>query len=213
VKLFQEMDLYKGIVLAALVLLPAAGFWVWTLDKQIQKTRAAANEAVRPDGLLERIGTLQMKINNVVANTSSDGVEQANTYFAGQIMITSGGVGLSENSFKFLPVRTDPVKLSETQSATDHIVAIEFQRDLILTRDFVQAMLFNCESGARGSGASQARARQSIWKLRKFQMTNAGDGAKDFDAKNTPPPELQDKWIVRSLEFARREPRRDARRG
>jgi hypothetical protein len=207
VKLFREMDLYKGIVLASLVLLPAAGFWVWSLDKQIQKVRSAVAEATRAGGLLEEIGTLQKKVDNVVANTSSDGVEQANTYFASQIMLTSGGVGLSENSFKFLPVKTETTKLSETQSATDHIVTIDFQRDLVLTREWVQAMLFNCESGARGAGSSAARARQSIWKLRKFQMTNAGGGAKEFESKATPPPELEDKWIIRTLEFARREPK------
>ena len=70
--------------------------------------------------------------------------------------------------------------------------------------DFIDAMLWNCESGAGLTGARTGL--QSVWRLRQLEIVNATDERK-FQRYDTPPPELQDRWYIKQLKFARREPK------
>ena len=92
------------------------------------------------------------------------------------------------------------------QSATDYVVKIEWQRrggvDFPLSRDLVFAVLFNCESGARGN---RTTAAPSVWKLRSLRIVNE-TAQKIMTRTETPPQPLEDKWVVRDMQFARREP-------
>ena len=51
------------------------------------------------------------------------------------------------------------------------------------------------------------QVQQSVWKLRDLQLINATDERMLTQFK-TPPPELVDKWSIKSMKFARREPRK-----
>ena len=82
-------------------------------------------------------------------------------------------------------------------------MAISFKppgkKHLPLSRSFLLAVLFNCES-------------QQIWKLRELSIKNA-DEALTRGGKNTaPPPELKDEWVVSTMMFASRQPDNRKRR-
>ena len=55
---FQNLDLYKAIILGSLVLLPAVGFWAYHLDGQIEKGRVALENATKSRGDLVEIGNI-----------------------------------------------------------------------------------------------------------------------------------------------------------
>ena len=68
--------------------------------------------------------------------------------------------------------------------------------------DFIYAVLFNCESGARRGLTSSS---PSVWRLRKLHIQNSA--YKDFFSRSkTPSPELEDKWRITAMTFGRREP-------
>ena len=69
--------------------------------------------------------------------------------------------------------------------------------------DFVYAVLFNCESGAGAGGPSGS---PSVWRLRSLKLSNVT--AQSIAGRNkTPPPEMEDRWYIQEMKFARREPR------
>ena len=76
-----------------------------------------------------------------------------------------------------------------------------------MNRATLQAILFNCESGAKGQNVQA----QSIWKLLALSIQNAGVQAV-LSSKKTPPPDLEDRWIVKNLDFVRREPKKEAKK-
>ena len=84
----RSMDLYKAIVLLSLVLLPLGGWWVMRLENKIDASKKAIDEARRPGGLIEEIGSLQRKVEVVVQNkrSTSDSINDPRTYFEGQIL-------------------------------------------------------------------------------------------------------------------------------
>lgn len=211
---FKNMDLYKGIILASLVLLPVTGFWCNSLNNEIKATRAAIDEAIKPGGLLEQIGSLQKKVELVESNrmSTSDATRMHQTYFAQQIANSTRGP-LAATDYDIAPSKEDVVRTGTKQVAIDHVVAITWgkpgaSRKEPVSRDFLFALLFNCESGARR--ASEQSSVQSIWKLRKLTIENATTETL-LGKSAPPPPELEDKWFIRALEFVRREPKKEGR--
>ena len=212
-KWLANMDLYKGMILASCVLLPAAGWWIKTSSDGIAAANRAITEATKPGGHIEEIGKLLKQLEVVEANKSTLGKgTDTETYFSGQIFRSVSQQGsLDTNSFKFAPVRDEVVQTSSKQSARDFIVKIDWPprggKDFVFSRDFLFAVLFNCESGARGGNAPQV---PSIWRLYSLKLTNA-TVQKESVQQMVPPPETEDRWIVGKMEFARREPNKGAK--
>lgn len=204
-KFFRDMDLYKGIVLASLVLVPI-GLWLVNAQQQrIDACRKSINEATRANGWLEEIGGLQRKVELVVQNKRgmSDAIEKPTTYVEGQIL-AAGGSALKSNDFVLQGPKVDPGTMPGTkQAVNDHVLDVMWPRkDLSVPMDFLYAVLFNCESGA---GLASGQGQQSVWKLRTLEVQNATD-ERLMQAFKTPPAELQDKWTIRRMSFVRREP-------
>jgi hypothetical protein len=205
--LFRDMDLYKGIVLASAILLPLGGWLVKLQGDEIEACRKCIYDATKPGGLLEQIGKLQRKVEIVVQNrrSTSDAIKEPRVYFEGQILAAAGGAGLRTSDFQPTEPKEDPFVLPSKQPVTDYVVDVTWLRkDLTVDMNFVYAVLFNCESGARQAGD---QVQQSVWKLRELQLVNATD-ERLLSQWKTPPPELADKWSIKTMKFARREPRK-----
>ncbi|MFY9343866.1 MAG: hypothetical protein WAT39_15355 [Planctomycetota bacterium] len=202
----RTLDLYKAIVLLSLVLLPVGGWMIKTVDDTIVATKKAIADASRQGGVLEQIGTLQKKVEVVVKDSrgTKDAIRDARGYFEGQILV-AGGANLKPNDFAFAePPAESGTMPSSKQRYTDSIVDVTWTRKDPVQMDFVYAVMFNCESGSRAAGDE---VQQSVWKLRELQLVNATDD-RLFSSVKTPPPELSDKWAIKQMKFARREPRK-----
>lgn len=210
-KFLREMDLYKGLILICLLAIPAVGWWCNTLSNSIKECEAAVREATRPGGLLEQIGGYQNKIQLVVQNRQSatGATQQPRTYFEGQIM-ASAAQNLEKNDFGLTdPKEESAVTTSAKQKAVDFVAEVQWKRkDLSMPLAFVYSVVMNCESGARPGGG--AAGLQSIWKLRELSIVNATN-ERLVATQEAPPPELEDKWAIKKMTFARREPKRDAK--
>lgn len=203
----RDIDLYKGVILLSLILLPLAGWWIYRAGEEIKAAERAVVEASRNGGYIEEIGKLQRQIEIVERNKTSASQAKLDhgTYFQGQIYQSAKNQAIGTNDFQVSAAREEGATTGSKQSAKDYVVKIDFvkrgNKDLLFTRELLFAVLFNCESGARG-GESQL---PSIWKLRSLELRNealAGGGS----TVGTPPLELEDSWVIRKLEFARREP-------
>jgi hypothetical protein len=210
----KNLDLYKVIVLLSVVLLPAGGWWCMHLDEQIELCRKAAHEASRPGGLIEQIGSLQQKVDLVVQNRSSStgATSQPRTYFDTQIITAAQG-GLKPDDFQLNGPAEETVSLgSGKQGARDFIMDVVWKYKNPVKQDFVYALLFNCESGARVG--ARPGGLQSIWKLRELEFVSAqADKERWLSNYSTPEAELRDEWTIKKIKFARREPRKDTRDG
>lgn len=202
----RNMDLYKAIVLLSLVLLPLGGWMIKNQDDEIAACRKAIAEATRSGGLLEQIGSLQSQVEVVVQNrrSMSDAIKNPGTYFEDQIL-AAGGSALKANDFQPLAPKEETSTLGTKQRIADHVVDVAWPRkDMTVPMDFVYAVLFNCESGAR---IAADQVQQSVWKLRELTIQNATD-ERLLTGYKTPPPELADKWTIKTMKFARREPKK-----
>lgn len=207
-KFFRELDLYKGLILLCLLALPVCGWWCYQTDQSIKECEKAASEATRSGGLLEQIGALQKKVELVVANrySTNDATQSPRIYFEKQLL-AAASQNLTSTDFQLTDPKEDSAYTGpgSRQKAVDFIAEVIWKRkDLSLPLAFIYAVLFNCESGARPGG--EQVGLQSIWKLRELQIVNATNErlTSTFDA---PPPELEDKWTIKKMTFARREPR------
>lgn len=213
-KLFANFDLYKGVILASVVLLPGVGWWIQSTRTAIETANKAVNEAIKAGGLLEEVGKLQKQLKTVEDNRVSTSSQTGSTdlYFEGQIFRSAVSGQLQKDQFKISPPREENVMTGEKQQAKDIVVKIDWQpragKEFTFYRDFLFAVLFNCESSARSANTEPL---PSIWKLYKLKMVNA-TVAKSLAQQLTPPAELADEWIVNEMSFARREPRKDAKR-
>jgi hypothetical protein len=203
----RSLDLYKVVILLSLLLLPVLGWYCMKLDDDIVASKKAIDEAKRPNGLLEQIGSLQKKVEVVVQNkrSTTDTINMPRNYFEGQIL-QAGGSGLKTSNFGLTDPKEEPATISGSkQRASDFVVDVTWPRnDFTPALDFIYAVIFNCESGA---GAGGMGAGQSIWKLRELQLVNATE-ERLLTSHKTPPPELRDAWTIREMKFARREPRK-----
>lgn len=212
-KIFEKMDLYKGIIVASVLLLPAIGWWAWSLVQKIETTKAAITEAARSGGLLEQIGALEQKAEIVVANRTltGDATAMPSVYFDAQIRAVAPGK-ISGDDFTIGPATPSGTRIGR-QQLTDHDVKVTWGksgRDKPVTMEFLYAMLFNCESGAR-AGITDPSKIQSIWKLRTLSIQNAAF-AQVGSAKRTPKEaQIEDQWLITDLGFARREPKKDGK--
>lgn len=207
-KWLQSLDLYKVVIFGSLLLLPVAGWWIKKTNDAIATANRAIVEASKPGGQIEEIGKLQKQLEIVEANrvVSSGMTGSVDVYFDGQIFRSAQSGGIDKNQFKINPPRDEVVQTSSKQSARDFIVKVDWLqrggKDFTFTRDLLFAVLFNCESGARGTTATQA---PSIWKLYSLKVANATI-QREAAQQLSPPPETEDQWTVGKMEFARREP-------
>ena len=202
---FKEMDLYKGIILLSVVLLPLGGWWISSLDEQIVLCETARYQATRRGGFLEDIGKYQGQIGIVASNRVSKTVEDPRTYFEGQILAVSPDLKPDDFSPKEMTSGSTS-RGRGRQRWVDKVWSIDWgkQRDRKdVKMDFVYAVLFNCESGAGAGGV--ARGAPSVWRLHKLELVNSA-GTDFRRSKKTPPAELEDRWKIQHMEFARREP-------
>ena len=196
--IFRDMDLYKGIILASLVLLPAAGGWAWWVVGRIEAGEQARMSAERRDGLLHQIGSLQREVEEVQESKIQTGGGPGGGHrrvFQGQIFDSSP-----------TPMRTSDFTIGTEQDrrvsqlrAIDSEVTIEFKRDgkepYALPRDYITALLHNFENFSQ------------VWKLRNLRIRNE-EAQRLVGQKKAPPPELVDRWLVERLVMARRRPDR-----
>lgn len=211
-KFLREMDLYKALILLCLLAMPVCGWWCYTVDQSIKDCNKAIYEATRSGGLLEQIGGLQKKVELVVQNrlSTNDATQQPRTYFERQIL-AAASQNLATSDFGLTDPKEENAFTGSKQKAKDYVAEVTWKRkDLSLPLAFVYAVLFNCESGARPGG--EQTGLQSIWKLRKLELVNATNErlmAALGSNPDVPPPELEDKWTIKRMTFARREPSRD----
>ncbi|HZN37734.1 MAG TPA: hypothetical protein VFD82_02965 [Planctomycetota bacterium] len=209
-RFLRSLDLYKFIVLLAAVLLPLGWWWMRSLDESIRLCRQAIAEATKPGGFLEQIGNLQKKVEVVVVNrfNTSDAINEPRIYFQNQIL-AAGGTTLKSDDFG-LPTdpKDEPAWMGTSpQKASDLVAEVTWKRtDLKVPMGFIYAVLFNAESGARVGGNQQGQ--QSVWKLRELSIVNATDERLTGSGSKTPPAELRDDWSIKTMKFARREPRK-----
>ncbi len=197
-RLLARLDLYKVLIFGCAVALPVLGWWIYSLQGRIAKGRSALNAATRQgrtraEGELEAIGLYIKQIENLLKSgrPNEDIAEGHRVYF--QKQITNTGVDIRLDDFSIGEIETVPVA---REKAIDQQVVVRFTRDgrdnTPLTRDFLNAVLFNCES-------------QGPWKLRQLKLRNKE--VKDFvSAAKVPPPETGDEWILERMMFARRIP-------
>lgn len=213
-KILQNFDLYKGVILASLLLLPAAGLWIRSTQNAIERADTAIFNATKPGGYLEEIGKLQKQLRTVEDNRASASTQtgDASVYFAGQIFRSASSGQIDKNQFNIAPQREEPATTGKKQLVKDIIVKIDWAprggKEFTFSREFLFAVLFNCESSARGKDSAPL---PSIWKLSSIKIVNAS-ASKLMTQQLAPPAELQDEWIVSNLQFARREPRKETKR-
>lgn len=202
----RNIDLYTGIVLASLLLLPIGGWWTMKLREDLAASKAAIREASRSDGLIEQIGQMQGKIEIVAQNrsTTSDAIKDPRTYFEGQILAAAAG-SLKANDFSPKAPKEEGVTIpGSKQRASDFVVDVDFGKEVRGDLSFVYAMLFMCESGARFGGRSTS---PSVWRLRELSIVNETND-RAVTGRKVPTPELQDSWSIKKVSFARREPKK-----
>ena len=155
--LLRNMDLYKGIVLVSLLLLPAGWYWSNHLTKQIDLCKKSITAATRQGGYLEEIGKMQKQIELIAQNqlTTSDSIKEPRTYFEGQIM--TSGKGLATNDFTTDGPKQESSGLAGKGQADDFVMSIDWGKELKVKMDFVYAVIFNCESGARAGRSEERR--------------------------------------------------------
>jgi hypothetical protein len=191
----QQFDLYKWIIIASLVAMPAAGGWLWWLNQQLEFGENAKAAATRRRGDLETIGQLLQEIANQAASAGTASTEDPGVYFDRQISRSSKDLMRNDYKIDFASAQ----RHRETKSI-DKVYKMEFKRDgkpLALTRELIQAILFNIE------------ANSPAWRLRSLTLTNEEVKSSLRAGAKKPPPELPDTWFVDKMEFARREPDRD----
>ena len=201
----RKLDLYRGIILLCVVALPLCGWWCVTLQDSIVLCKDAIYQATRSGGLLEQIGALQKKVELVGQNrfSTTDAIKDPPRYFDGQILLAASQ-DLQSNDFGLEAQKEEPAVMSGSkQRATDFVVGVTWKRkDLAVKLAFIYAVLFNCESGNK-TGVVRV-GQQSVWKLRDLEIVNAAAADNNF---NAPLPELEDRWMIKKMHFARREPR------
>ncbi len=202
----RNMDLYKAIVLLSLVLLPLGGWMIKRQNDDIAACKRAIEDATKSGGVLEQIGALQRKVELVVQNkrTMSDAIKDPGLYFQDQITAASKDVKTID--FQPMPAREENFTLNGKTRVADYIVDVNWVRKDPVGMDFVYAVIFNCESGARAMGVGD-KVEQSVWKLRELIVENA-TGERLLSQRKTPPAQLDDKWTIKKLSFARREPKK-----
>ena len=201
----RKLDLYKVIILLCLLAMPVLGYFIWTMQENLKKGQQALAQATQQgrsnqSGDIEAIGTLMAQVDKMkdTAKTEAGG-DSHRVAFQTAIQKTNAS-GLKLDDFAISDVKTTVVNIDKNKQATQQYFSIDFKRDgsrLPLSRDFVNAMLFNCE-------------KEGAWKLSQFKMRNK-EAAAGGNSK-TPPPEVSDEWFLETLTFARKVPKAEPAR-
>jgi hypothetical protein len=194
--MFKNLDLYKGIILVSLLLLPVSLGYLWWIQGQKVEAEKAIASATASKGELFKIGEIVRKLDTVEKNLSRGGESESHRiYFERKILkAANDGAGLSNNDFVIGNEVSAPVTGNK---AVDQVVGITFKRagkDFDLSRDFIHAMIWNCETGG-----------SQIWKLRTLKIRNS-EATESARKRKAPPKTIADDWRLEKLEFARREP-------
>jgi hypothetical protein len=191
-KLFGNMDLYKGMILGCLLLIPAAGAWVWWLKNRLEVAEKAAAQARKPLGDLQMIGLLQKQIERQAKQAQQvTGTDHYRTYMQGKLV--QGGLRIDDAQ-----VQNPLPRTVGSLRAIDKEFEVLFGRErerLPLTRDYINVAIYNIES------------QLPIYKLRELKLVNRIILDQNLRRGDTPPPsELPDEWYVEKMVFASREP-------
>lgn len=193
---FRNLDLYKVIILASIVLIPAALGFVYWVEGRLEVARIALRDAEKRNGEIERIGALQRKLESVNKTASHVALRgEDHSLFFEQMISTSSGGTLKSTDYEISPEQTQVV---QALSAQDQQVKIDFRQDgkvMKLPRDFIHALVFNVESNGT-----------QIWKLRQLTMQNAAIKGSPGGKREAPEKTVSDDWELSQLHFARREP-------
>lgn len=191
----KDLDLYKIIIFASIVLIPAGGVFCYLKTQELEVAASAIQAATRSGGYIEDIGSLQRELETVRENkrsgTSPD--DGHLLFFERQILTSTSGDGIDPND---LQIGDESENVNRQKGYVDYEVSIDFKRGrkaLPLRRDFLHAVLFNCEAISKG-----------VWKLRELHIENV-DTVKS-NAKTPPPKTVGDSWEVKKMVFARRAP-------
>ena len=205
---FKDLDLYKGVILASLILLPGAGWMIHKRQQQIDAAQVKLRAAKREGGHLTEIGEMIQQIQTVENNRiTGSGAGQYSVYFEDQVLAADRTKTFKSSDITISQAKQRNGVTGSKQRANDFAVTIDFKTDFKATWEFLFAVLYNCESGARLAGQESQQSMASIWKLSKLDIRNAS--FEEVRNGATPPLPFQDAWIVRKngLEFARREPK------
>lgn len=199
--MFKNMDLYKGIILASLLLLPVSlGYLWWVNGKKEEAEKGLAAATAEKNGELVRIGEILQRLDTVEKNAARGGErEDSRIYFEKRITQSSEG-GISANDFTISNEVETPV--SGNNAAVDQVVSINFRRlgkEFDLPRAFIHAVILNCEQFGG-----------QVWKLRSLKMRNteAFEASRGGGKAKAPSKTVADDWRIEKLEFARREPKK-----
>ena len=192
-RFFQGMDLYKGIILASLLLTPGFGFWAWTLRKEIDRGTLAIHAARKRDGDLTSIGLYERQVENQreINRKMGDQGADPRDYFVTQILKSVNG--LARSDFVISPIGRTP---RPREGVEDVYIDVEWRlggKDKVLPRDAIWAVVLNVEQTLR------------TWKLRDLKIRNKDIEGSTRSAKE-PPLETGDNWVVERMQFAVREP-------
>lgn len=202
---FAKLDLYKAIIILCLLAMPVLGYFIWKMQEQLKAGQQALALATlqgrgNQSGDIEAIGTLMAQVDKMKDTSKlQDGADSHRVAFQSAIQKTNAS-GLKLDDFTIGDIKVSPITLDSKKQASQQSFQIDFKRDnvrLPLSRDFINAMLFNCE-------------KEGAWKLSQFRMRNK-DVLAAGSTKN-PPPEVSDEWMVETLTFARKIPKEERSR-
>ena len=194
--MFKDLDIYKVILLASILLVPAAWGYASFLDGKYEDAQKRHRAALRGGGVIHEIGQLSAQLESIKRNADRGVDQEPKLFFKNQIQNTDRSGQIKSTSFT---VTTDDPseRLRGRTGGRRHVdvtADIDFvEKDLSLSREYINALLFNCESQG-----------VQIWKLREFSMEN--EALKGFKPNAVPPETVEDKWKVNRLVFARRKP-------
>ena len=193
----KNLDLEKVIIILSLLLMPVAGFWIWSLTEELK----VADSAMQPRAMrttIKEIYRLQDLIDrtNRELNKPGESAEDFQTYFRNRAMQSQKGTPiLRREEITVNQGRVTPIRVARQVIGEDIEVKVALGKGQrggkALPRDFINAFVVNSESGS------------PIWKLRNFKIVN-----QSFKGlRNRPPPlETEDRWFVNDVVFARSRP-------
>ncbi len=196
-KIFADMDLYKGIILFAILAIPAAGIFAYMTNERLVNAKKAMADAKKSRGVVEQIGEGQNKLEQIKKNSSRGSAgDQYRLYFERQIT-ASATQGLKRSDFQ---ISNETSRKVAKLRAEDVEVTVSFRKDgkdeFPLPRTFINTVLRRCEGNSNG-----------VWKVRQLKMRNK-EVLETARGKKAPPRTVADNWVVDKLIFARRQPGR-----
>ena len=191
--MFKDLDVYKIILLASILLVPGAWGYAWYKDGQVEDAKKALRLAANAqNGPLDRIGEVLTELETVQQNADRGQETDAKIFFQNQLISSDKSRSISPNDFAI--DENVPSSRGRAKKTKDIDVDIKFlEKGFKLSRGYLHALLYNCESQGL-----------QIWKLRRLTIENAA--LKELK-KNDPVPEtVADDWLLSKLTFSRRVP-------